>query len=124
MRRKELEEKMLDYFKTAGTADSQYTEDLPSFVRFAHREGIGMGRLRALCEKHPSFARVYGECEEILADRIIDGALHKRLDGSFSKFLLTARFGISEKKGEAEEGAFDLEIVLREPSRKGEDEDP
>ncbi len=124
MRKTELKKRMLHYFRTAGTADSGFTEDLPSFVRFAHREGIEMRALRTLCEKDRAFARVYEECEEILTDRIIDGALHKRLDASFSKFLLAARFGLSEKKAETEDGTFDLEIVLKEPpTRKGDDED-
>ncbi len=106
---------MLQYFRTAGTADSHYTEDLPSFVRFAHREGIDMQTLRNLCAKNSSFARVYEECEKILEDRIIDGALHKRLDSSFSKFLLAARFGLCEKKNETDEDGFDLAITLKEP---------
>ena len=103
---------MLHYFRTAGTDG---TEDLPSFVRFAHRVGADMHTLRALYEKSPSFARVYEECKEILADRIIDGALHKKYDASFAKFLLTARFDLNEKKSEAEDGSFDLEITLKEP---------
>lgn len=115
MQTKELKEEMLRYFCTAGTAESIYSEDLPSFVRFAHRAGIDMHTLRGLREKDPSFARVYEECEEILKDRIIDGALHKKFDASFAKFLLAACFGLCEKKNETEDGTFDLAITLREP---------
>ena len=111
-------EKMLHYFKTAGCEGSEYKEDLPSFVRFAHRVGTDMQTLRTLCEKNASFARVYRECEEILADRITDGALHKRLDASFSKFLLAARFGLTDKKEETVGEPFDLQITLREPKEE------
>ena len=111
---------MLHYFRSAGTEGG---EDLPSFVKFAHRAGIDMHTLRATCDKSPSFARAYEECKEILEDRIIDGALHKRYDASFAKHLLTARFGLGEKRNEAEEGGFDLEITIKEPSLpKGDDE--
>lgn len=116
MRTKSLEQKMLHYFRTAGCADSEFKEDLPSFVRFAHRFGLDMQTLREEREKNASFAHACKECEEILADRIVDGALHKRLDASFAKFLLTARFGYSEKKEEAGTEEFELEIALKEPA--------
>ncbi len=122
MQTKSLEEEMLRYFRTAGTAESAFAEDLPSFVRFAHRAGIDMQTLRSLCEKDTSFARVYRECEEILEDRIIDAALHKRFDSSFAKFLLAARFGLSEKKSETEDETFDLTITLKEPPNGKEGE--
>lgn len=109
-----LEQKMLHYFRTAGSAESEYKEDIPSFVRFAHLCGMDMQSLREACDESESLSRTYRECEEILADRIVDGALHKRLDASFAKFLLTARFGYSEKK-EDDDGEFELEILLKEP---------
>lgn len=121
MKSKELNEKMLHYFRTAGSADSEYKEDLPSFVRFAHRIGTDMQTLRAKREKSKSLAHVWSECEEILADRIVDGALHKRFDASFSKFLLSARFGYSDKKEDGGEESYDIEISLKEPEGKEEE---
>ena len=109
-----LGERMLNYFKTAGCEGSEYKEDIPSFVRFAHSLGTTVGALRRFKEQNADFRAVWEECEEILADRITDGALHRRLDGSFAKFLLTARFGFAEK-GETQEEPFGLEILLKEP---------
>ena len=120
MKSKELKEQMLHYFRTAGCADSEYKEDLPSFVRFAHRMGTDMQTLRAKRLKSKSLARAWSECEEILADRITDGALHKRFDASFAKFLLAARFGISDKKDDADDDAYGVSITLKEPA--GEEE--
>ena len=107
-------EKMLHYFKTAGCEGSEYKEDIPSFVRFAHAFGTTVGALRRFKEQNADFRAVWEECEEILCDRIIDGALHRRLDGSFAKFLLTARFGLAEK-AEADAEPFGVEILLSEP---------
>ena len=59
---------------------------------------------------------LYEECEEILADRILEGALCKQFDASFAKFLLAARFGYSDKKEEKANEEFSLEILLKEPS--------
>lgn len=114
MRTEQLAEKMLFYFRTCGTEESDYREDIPSFVRFANREGVGMKRLLALKEENAVLREAYEECEEILCDRIVEGALHKRLDASFSKFLLTARYGFAEEKAEDEE-PFSVEILLKEP---------
>lgn len=109
-----LGEKMLHYFQTAGCEGSEHREDLPSFVRFAHSLGTTVGALRRFKEQDADFRAVWEECEEILADRITDGALHRRLDGSFAKFLLTARFGFAEKT-EALDEPFAVEILLKEP---------
>lgn len=114
MTTEKLGEKMLHYFKTAGCEGSEYKEDLPSFVRFAHTLGTTVGALRRFKEQNAEFRAVWEECEEILSDRIMDGALHRRLDGSFAKFLLTARFGFAEKP-ETENEPFAVEILLKEP---------
>lgn len=109
-----LGEKMLHYFRTAGTAGSEHGEALPSFVRFAQALGTTVGALRRFKEQNAGFAEVWEECEEILCDRITEGALHRRLDGSFAKFLLTSRFGLAEK-AEKEDEPFSVEILLKEP---------
>ena len=109
---------MLHYFRTAGSAESEYKETLPSFVRFAHRMGTDMQTLRAKREKSKAFARVWSECEDILADRIIEGALCKRFDASFSKFLLAARFGYTDKKEDEGTESYEIAVSLKEPERK------
>ena len=121
MKSKTLEEKMLHYFRTAGSADGEYKEPIPSFVRFAHRSGTDMQTLRAKREKSKSFARAWSECEDILADRIIEGALCKRFDASFSKFLLSARFGYTDKKEDEGADSYEIAVVLKEPEGKEED---
>ena len=88
--------------------------ELPSFVRFAAKEGMTVHELRKLCEKYKALAIAYEESVEILCDRIAIGALFKRLDGSFAKFLLSERYGYTEK-GEAEEEALGVKITLSEP---------
>lgn len=114
----ELIEKMLHYFRTAGSAGSPYKEDLPSFVRFAYLVGADMQTLRAKREKSRAFDRAWTECELILADRIVDGALHKHLDSSFSKFLLSSRFGYSDKGEERGVEDYGISITLKEPKEE------
>lgn len=112
MNNREFAERMLHYFRTAGAVNSEYKEELPSFVRFAHRVGTDMQGLRTRCAQSRTVAHAYEECRAILLDRVIDGALHKRYDASFAKFLLSDYW----KEGEqAEEGDFSVDIVVREP---------
>ena len=120
MKTSKLIEKMLHYFRTAGCAESPYKEDIPSFVRFAYHIGADMQTLRAKRKKSKAFEKAWLECEEILSDRIVDGALHKRLDASFSKFLLSARFGYSDKGEEKEGEEHGILITLKEPEKKTE----
>ena len=85
---KQLGNRMLHYFRSeCKGADGK--EILPSFVRFAAMEETSIHQLRELREKNAAFAKIAEECEEILCDRIAEGALYKRLDGSFAKFLLS-----------------------------------
>lgn len=110
----ELAKKMLFYFETAGTPGSEYKEDIPSFVRFARSEGIFTDDLLLYKEKNAFFSRIYTECEKIRTDRIIDGALHKRLDASVSRMLIAAYTGLSDKAA-PEDTQFQLKITLSEP---------
>ena len=110
-----LAEKMIRYFETAGCEGSEYKETLPSFVRFAHRENITVKTLSSLKEKNAGFREAYEECEEILKDRITDGALCRRLDSSFAKFLLSARYGFSDKEESMDGEAFSLSVTVKEP---------
>ena len=106
-----LGQRMLHYFRAE---DPKEESGLPSFVRFAAKERMSMHELRRLCEKNKSFARIYDECEEILCDKIADGALHKRFDGSFAKFLLSERYRYV--KGKDEEESYGVKISLSEPT--------
>ena len=107
----QLSSRMLRYFLSDCTGTGS---DIPSFVRFAATEKIGMHKLRELRETNKAFALVWEECREILCDRVADGALHRRLDGSFAKFLLSERYGYTAAK-EGEEESFGVKISLSEP---------
>lgn len=87
-------------------------EDLPSFVRFARKQGMTLAELESL-KRRTAFAAAWRECEEILCDRIIYGAMHKRFDASFAKYLLSTKFGFSEKADPQEED-FTLRIRVLE----------
>ncbi len=112
-----LAQKMIRYFETAGCEGSEYKELLPSFVRFAHRENLSVKALSAMREESAPFREAYEECEEILKDRITDGALCRRLDSSFAKFLLSARYGYSDKEEDGGSEAFSLSVTVKEPTK-------
>ena len=59
----------------------------PSFQKFARAQGMTTEELLAF-RKHKAFERAYRECNEIRRDYLIDRALTKRFDASFTKYLL------------------------------------
>ena len=67
----------------------------PSFSKFARRCGVTLSELE-VWRGNEDFDRACRECGEIRRDYLIDAALTKRHDSSFSKFLLTAEFGMGE----------------------------
>ena len=77
---------------------------LPSFPKFARLSGLTTEDLESF-RSHRRFDRAYRECLQIRRDYLIDRALDKRFDPSFSKFLLTL-------EGEGMEGG-DGELLLR-----------
>ncbi len=60
----------------------------PSFSKFARSIGVSTEDLEGYRKKR-NFDAAYRECQEIRRDYLIDGALQKRFDGSFTKFLIT-----------------------------------
>ena len=85
---------------------------LPSFSKFARSIGRTLEELYSY-RKHSEFDRAYRECNEIRRDYLIDAALTRRYDSSFSKFLLSAEYGMGEKEKEKEDGELNvtLEVV-------------
>ncbi len=83
----------------------------PSFVKFARSIGVTLSELEGF-RIHKIFDRAWRECGEIRRDYLIDCALTKRHDSSFSKFLLQAEFDM-EKDGGSEGGevALTLEVL-------------
>ena len=90
---------------------------MPSFSKFARSIGVTLADLKSFC-KYEEFKRAYDECNEIRRDYLIDNALCKKFDGSFTKFLLTAELGMGESN-DAEDKAFDftLEVISTEKEK-------
>ena len=60
----------------------------PSFHKFAKSVGLTTEELENY-RSHRIFDQAYRECQQIRRDYLIDRALDKRFDGSFTKFLIT-----------------------------------
>ena len=82
----------------------------PSFSKFARAIGVTLADLEGF-RKHKKFNCAYLECTEIRKDYIIDRALEKRFDGSFTKFLLSAD---TEQKERENENEFLLHLEVKE----------
>lgn len=104
-----LPEKMLLYFS--------YTDErvLPSFAKFAAYTGYTLSDFEQFREEHKDFASAYDECRARLYDMIAEGALTKKYDGSFAKFLLSGgldfRFSCD---GNEESDEFNVKITVIE----------
>ena len=68
----------------------------PSLSKFARAAGLTLAELRDFRERHAEFERACLECSEIRRDYLIDAALVKRQDGSFTKFILTSEYGMGD----------------------------
>lgn len=60
----------------------------PSFSKFARRIGVTVSELEGFRRKK-EFDAAWRECSEIRRDYLIDSALCKRYDASFTKYLLS-----------------------------------
>lgn len=82
---------------------------LPSFTKFAISVGLRTEDIERF-RKHKRFEIAYRECKEIRRDYLIDRALDKRFDSSFSKFLLSCE---SEAESDEDSGSisFDLKVT-------------
>ena len=80
----------------------------PSFSKFARSIGATSAEIEGF-RKHAEFERAYRECNEIRRDYLIDNALCKRFDGSFTKFLLSAEFGVGERS-DTTDNSFDFTL--------------
>lgn len=101
---KDLPRRMYTFFSTySGTTGA------PSFMKFALSIGV---TLEELCSyrKNKKFDRSYRECCEIRKDYLIDMALNKRFDSSFTKFLL----GECEKGEDEKNGEFKISLEVLE----------
>ena len=82
----------------------------PSLTKFARDCGITLADVMSFREKHGEFRRACEECNEIRRDYLIDNARCKKQDSSFTKFLLTAEYGMGEDR--VADGANQLEVTV------------
>lgn len=81
---------------------------VPSLSKFAVRSGVTLEELHSW-EENEEFKRAVAECSEIRRDYLIDAALAKRHDSSFTKFLLAAEYRMGEDAGG---GDSSLQVTL------------
>ncbi len=103
--RKELPARLLSFF------DFSAGEGLPTFSDFRRQEGLCLRDFSRFL-KRADFAAAVAEANARLADALRVGALTKRYDPSFVKFLLTEADGGQD--GEAAERRFSVEIRVVE----------
>jgi hypothetical protein len=83
----------------------------PSFSKFARSIGATLEEITEMRSKE-EFDRAWRECNEIRRDYLIDQALSKRHDASFSKFLITLEYTDGENASANED--FNLTLEVRE----------
>lgn len=103
---KELPKKMYSFFISYSDSGA------PSYVKFARSIGVTLEELERF-RAHEIFNRAWRECGEIRRDYLIDYALTKRHDPSFSKFLLQYEFDMEGLSSE-DDLAVTLEVVKNE----------
>ena len=96
-----LAEKMYHFF-----ADYE-DRGAPSFVKFARSIGLTTEFIKSLRSQR-DFEIAYLECQQIRRDYLIDRALDKRFDPSFTKFLLT----LEDEAESIEDGNFTLHLEV------------
>ena len=83
----------------------------PSFSKFAKSAHLTLAELESFRE-HKKFDEAYRECSEIRRDYLIDNALGKRFDSSFTKFILSSEFKMDEDETESDRQLYvTLEVV-------------
>ncbi len=81
---------------------------VPSFSKFARACGITTADIENF-RKHSRFELAYRECREIRRDYLIDHALDRRFDSSFTKFIVAEEFA-QDGKDDISNFSFTLEV--------------
>ena len=84
----------------------------PSFDKFARSVGLTLSELEKF-KSNKRFLRAWQECSEIRRDYLIDSALARRADPSFTKFLLSSEYGMGDKE-EKEDGMLEVKLEVVE----------
>jgi hypothetical protein len=89
---------------------------IPSFEKFARSIGVTLEEIEAM-RSHKNFDKAYREAGEIRRDYLIDCALMRRYDPSFTKFLLSYEYGMDEKAGNKDDTGIEvtLKVLENEP---------
>jgi len=82
----------------------------PSFSKFARSIGATLSDIEGFRERE-EFSRAYAECSEIRRDYLIDNALTKKFDSSFTKFLLTLECGEEAEASSEDSLTLKLEVT-------------
>ena len=85
----------------------------PSFSKFARHISVTLEDLTSF-RKHKRFDAAWRECSEIRRDYLIDSALSKRMDASFTKFILS---DVEATDKEEENIHFTLEVLEDETNK-------
>ena len=93
----------------------QESSGAPSFSKFARSIGVTLSELESF-KSNGEFSRAWAECNEIRRDYLIDRALSRQLDSSFTKFILSAEYEMGEKEKDVtdKELSVVLEVVTDE----------
>ena len=86
----EYGERMLAWFRSE-------EHPFPQFVFFAQEIGVSMRTLDNWKRDCPHFSTCYEECRQIQLGKLMEGAIFKQLDPSFSKFVAINCHGMKEK---------------------------
>lgn len=105
-------DKMLKFFE-----ECEEEERYPSFSKFARSIGVHESTLYIWADKYPSFRNTKTECEAIQRDLLVNNALIEKFNPAFTKFLLSANHGMSEKT------ETDSSITLKVAMNKATDEE-
>ena len=81
----------------------------PSFTKFAQSIGVTLKTLSSF-RSRKRFEDAWRECSEIRRDYLTDGALTKKFDSSFTKFILSEEGSVKDTP-ENEEILVSLEVV-------------
>ena len=106
--RSDMPRRLYSFF--ANSADSG---NIPSFEKFARSIGATLEDIENM-RSHKKFDMAYREAGEIRRDYLIDGALTRRYDPSFTKFLLSYEFGMDEKAKEKDDTGIEVTLKVLE----------
>ena len=81
----------------------------PSFTKFARSIGSTLEELEKFRKKR-EFDRAWRECNEIRRDYLIDAALTRRQDPTFTKFLLSCEFAMGEKEKDVTDASLSVTL--------------